>query len=143
MNNICRISLNRALVASALVALLVLPCATLTQAAETQQTATVGSQKHETALDIMLEKRIAAGYGVLGPIELYKASSSALVVPDSPSNGRTISLNNKKVTVLDESGNGLTMSSVTAGTAVIICEKKDEVVIYLVKGFKKGTEHGN
>jgi hypothetical protein len=141
MKSICGISIKRALVASALVALLVTPFATLAQADETQQTPTVGSQNHQTALELMIDKRIAAGFGVIGPIELMAASSSALVLPDSPKGSKTISLKNRKVTVLDESGNGSSMSSVTADKWVIICQKKDEVVIYLVKGFEKGAEN--
>jgi hypothetical protein len=139
MKNICGILLKGALVTSALVALLVVPLATLTQAADTHKPATVGSKKHESALESMLRKRIAAGFSVIGPIELTSASSSALVFPDSPNGSKTISLQNQKVTVLDESGNASSMSSVTAGKWVIVCQKKDEIVIYLVKGHKKGA----
>jgi hypothetical protein len=141
MNSICRISLNRALVALALVALLVLPCATPSFAAQAPQKETVVSDKHETPLEAMIRKRIAAGFSVLGPTELKKASSSALVVDNSPSDGKTISLAKKRVTVLDESGNSSSTSSLAEGTWVIICQKKDEIVIYLVKGYKKGTRN--
>lgn len=143
MKNICGISLKGALVASAFVALFIVPLATLTQAADTKQPTTVGSKKHESALESMLRKRIAAGFSVIGPVELTAATSStALVFPDSPNGSKTISLKNQKVTVLDESGNGESMSSVTSGRAIIICQKDREVVIYVVKSFKKGTENG-
>jgi hypothetical protein len=142
MKNICGISLKGALVTSALVALLVMPLATLTQADDTQKPTTVSWKKHPTAQELMVNKRIAAGFSVIGPLEVMEASTSALKVDDSPNNSKTISLQNKKVTVLDESGNGASMSSVTKDRAIIICQKKDEVVIYLVKGYKKGTEHG-
>jgi hypothetical protein len=144
MKSKCGILLKGALVASAFVALLIVPLATLTQADGVHQPTTVGSQKHETALDAMLRQRIAEGYAVMGPIDLAAATSStALVFPDSPNEAKTINLKNKKVSVLDESGNASSMSSVTEGKRVIVCQKKDEVVIYLVKGHKKGADHAD
>jgi hypothetical protein len=142
MNNICRISLNRALVASALVALLVLPCATPSYAAETQQTATVGSEEHETPQETIIGKRIAEGFAVIGPLELMGASASELMIGAAPGNPEVkVSLKNKRVSVMDEHGNSLTVSSVKKGANVIICQKKDQVIIYVVPSTKKESSN--
>ncbi len=42
---------------------------------------------------------------------------------------------------MDEAGNGLTMSSVQAGTNAIICEKSDSVIIYVVPATKKESSN--
>jgi hypothetical protein len=94
--------------------------------------------EQEISLGARIQKRVAEGFSVIGPLVLQGASSSELVIakPDGKE-PITVSLKGRTVTVQDQFGNSLTTGSVQAGSNVIICQKKDKVAIYIVPLTKK------
>jgi hypothetical protein len=144
MKSICGILSNGVPIAVALVALLALTPAPNTRAAQAQQPAPTASQVQETPEQTIIRTRIAEGYSAVGPLELKGVSSSELVIGAVPGNPKlTVSLTNKNVSVMDESGNGLTTGSLAVGTNVIIFQKQNDIVIYVVPAPPKETRNAN
>jgi hypothetical protein len=91
---------------------------------------------------IDVDQYIAEGYSVHGPMELESASAKALVFPGlTGQKGLEISLVNKTVVVLDAAGNASTLLAVKAGVSVLVCHRKDKVVIYLKSATKGVSSH--
>jgi hypothetical protein len=120
MYRIFRVLLGKALIVWALVGLFVLPCA--------------GQERKLT----IPEKNIAAGYAVVGPLELKKVSTGQLVISEPPGQDPVVvNLGARAVSVMDQNETPLSMSAVTAGSTVIIAQTKDAVRIYVVPPVKK------
>ncbi|MGO9121339.1 MAG: hypothetical protein ACLQPD_27485 [Desulfomonilaceae bacterium] len=76
---------------------------------------------------------IAARYSIFGPARLASVSSSSLAFPEAyEMPGPTISLANKTVSVMNETGASVPFSALTPGTNVIVCDRLDSVVVFTV-----------
>jgi hypothetical protein len=86
---------------------------------------------------IDVDQYIAAGYSVHGPQMLESVSAQALVFPGmTGQKGLEIGLRNKAVVVLDAAGNTSRLAALGPGVSVLVCHRKDRVVIYLVSNTK-------
>lgn len=130
MNRLFGLLITKAFIAWTLVALFAMPCA----AQGTQKSDGTSGEKKLT----IQEKNVAAGYSVIGPLELRKVSGTQLVIAEPPGKEPlVVDLRNKTISVMDKEENPLTMSAMNAGSTVIICQKKDSVRIYIVPALKK------
>ena len=76
---------------------------------------------------------IAAGYSIFGPARLASVNSKGLGFPGAYEiPGPTISLANKTVSVMNETGASVPFSALTPGTNVIVCDRRDSVVVFTV-----------
>jgi hypothetical protein len=88
---------------------------------------------------IDVDQYLAEGYSVHGPMMLESASAKALVFPGlTGQKGLEISLTNKAVVVLDAAGNTSRLAALGPGVSVLVCHRKDRVIIYL-KSATKGV----
>jgi hypothetical protein len=103
-----------------------------------QKTASVSSTT-STKGTIDVDQYIAEGYSVTGPTMLESVSSQALIFPGlTGQKGLEISLRNKAVVALDATGKASSFATLGPGVSVLVCNRKDRVVIYLVSA-QKGT----
>ena len=121
---------------SAILALLTM-IGPLCGAAWSQKTSSQKSSQSQQYLPIdvptgplQLDWFIAARYSVFGPASLTSVDSKSLsfargygVAP------LTFNLTNKNVTVMNQTGASLPFSSLEQGTRVIVCDRRDSVVI--------------
>jgi hypothetical protein len=83
---------------------------------------------------------IAARYSVFGPVPLDTVDSKKLTFTGSRDNpGVTINLANKKVSVMSEAGASLPFSALAPGVRVTVCDRSDNVVIFVVSS--RGSSH--
>ena len=76
---------------------------------------------------------IAARYSIYGPARLASVDSKGLGFPGAyEMPGATISLANKTVSVMNEAGASVPFSALTPGTNVIVCDRRDSVVVFTV-----------
>ncbi len=101
-----------------------------------QERATVSPPRvQEGTID--LDQYVAEGYAIHGPYVLQSVSPKALVFPGrNGKKGIEISLANKPVVVMDAAGNIKSFSALGPGVSVLVCYRKDRVVIYLVSAAK-------
>jgi hypothetical protein len=122
--------------ASLLAALVFLTCCGVP--AWAQKTVSVSSTT-STKGTIDVDQYIAEGYSVTGPTMLESVSSEVLVFPGlTGQKGLEISLRNKTVVTLDATGKASRFAALGKGVSVLVCHRKDRVVIYLVSA-TKGT----
>jgi hypothetical protein len=82
---------------------------------------------------MQLDWYIAARYSIFGPARLASVSSSTLTFPGGYGvPGEAISLANKSVSVMNETGASVPFSALAPGTNVIVCNRSDSVVIFTV-----------
>jgi hypothetical protein len=87
-----------------------------------------------------LDWYIAARYSIFGPAKLASTTSQRLVFPGEHGKpGVTVSLSNKTVSVMNEAGTAEPLSSLVPGTNVVVCYRKDSVVIFLVQPASTGV----
>jgi hypothetical protein len=83
---------------------------------------------------------IAARYSIFGPARLASVSSSSLAFPGGYGiPGPTVSLVNKAVSVMNEAGASVPFSALGPGTNLIVCDRSDSVVIFVVPSPEVGN----
>ena len=107
-----------------------------------QQTAPKGSTQSLQSLQslpvsvpgpMQLNWYIAAGYSIYGPARVASNNSKVLGFPEAYGiPGPTISLANKSVAVMNQTGASVPLSALTPGTNVIVCDRRDSVVVFIV-----------
>jgi hypothetical protein len=74
---------------------------------------------------------VAQAYSIVGPINVFSASSRDIVLYTGAKN-LGIDLTGKKVTVIDQNSRSLSLSAVQKGTRVYVCSKANNVVVVVL-----------
>jgi hypothetical protein len=82
----------------------------------------------------IIHQYTAAFYSVLGPYNIKNATSTNLTFMGFPENphGTTLDLTGKNVTIKTEGGQGSSSASLTPGARVLVCQKDNDIVIFLL-----------
>jgi hypothetical protein len=77
---------------------------------------------------------IAARYSILGPVPLNSVDSKSLGFTGGYGiPGVTVSLAKKQVSVMTETGAPVPFSALAPGVRVVVCDRSDSVVIFVVR----------
>ena len=82
----------------------------------------------------------AARYSIYGPASLFSVDSKGLGFPGGYGiPGKTVSLANKNISVMDEAGAPVSFTSLKPGTNVLVCDRSDSVVVFTVSSPEAGN----
>jgi hypothetical protein len=83
---------------------------------------------------------IAARYSILGPVPLNSVDSKSLGFTGGYGiPGVTVSLANKRISVMTETGVPVPFSALAPGVRVVVCDRSDSVVIFIVRSPEAGN----